>query len=83
MELSQWQEEDSAKVKKIWEEYQRQHDLADRIGQTVGIDPMSGRIWFGHSIQEIVSQRDAEGLASPLFFERVGATSYFRKGNRQ
>ncbi len=83
MELSQWQEEDSRKAENIWAEYQRQHDLTDRVGQTAGIDPMSGRIWFGKSIQDIVSQRDAEGLTSPLFFERVGAPSYFRKGNRQ
>lgn len=83
MELSQWQEEDSLKAESIWAEYQRQHDLTDRVGQTAGIDPMSGRIWFGKSIQDIVSQRDAEGLTSPLFFERVGAPSYFRKGNRQ
>ena len=83
MKLSQWQEEDSRKAENIWAEYQRQHDLTDRVGQTAGIDPMSGRIWFGKSIQDIVSQRDAEGLTSPLFFERVGAPSYFRKGNRQ
>ena len=64
-------------------EYQKQHDLSDRIGQTAGIDPASGRIWFGESIQDIVCQRDAQGLHSPLFFERVGSETYFRKGGRQ
>ena len=81
MALSNWGEAESSKAKQIWAEYQQQHDLSDRIGgQTVGIDPASGRIWFGESIQDIVSQRDAEGLDSPLFFERVGSATYFRKG---
>jgi len=83
MALSNWGEAESIKAKQIWAEYQQQHDLSDRIGQTVGIDPASGRIWFGESIQDIVSQRDAEGLDSPLFFERVGSATYFRKGGRR
>ena len=73
-----WTEVDSVKSKQIWVEYQQQHDLSDRIGQTVGIEPKSGRIWFGSSIRDIVLKRDAEGLKSPLFFERIGSQTYFR-----
>jgi hypothetical protein len=80
MALAGWKEADSARAKQVWAAYQKQHDLSDRIGQTVGIDPHNGRLWFGQSIQEIVIQRDAEGLHSPLFFERVGSETYFRKG---
>lgn len=83
MELSSWTEAKSSKAKQIWVAYQRQHDLSERLGQTVGIDPTSGRVWFGESIQDIVTQRDAEGLDSPLFFERVGSDTYFRKGSRR
>ena len=83
MELSIWSDVDSLKAKQIWAVYRQQHDLSERLGQTVGIDPPTGRIWFGESIQDIVHQRDAEGLNSPLFFERVGAETYFRKGGRQ
>ena len=83
MEPSSWREADSLKAKQIWAAYQQQHDLSEERGQTVGIDPTSGRIWFGESIQDIVSQRDAEGLDSPLFFERVGSETYFRKGGHQ
>lgn len=83
MELSTWRETDSVKAKQIWAAYQQQHDLSEHLGQTAGIDPASGRIWFGESIQDVVSQRDAEGLDSPLFFERVGAETYLRKGGRQ
>ena len=82
-ESSPWKETDSLKAKQIWAAYQQQHDLSDRIGQTVGIDPASGRIWFGESIQDVVFQRDAEGLDTPLFFERVGSETYFRKGGRR
>ena len=81
-ESSNWREIDSLKAKQIWAAYQQQHDLSERVGQTVGIDPVSGRLWFGDSIQDVVSQRDADGLDSPLFFERVGSPVYFRKGVR-
>ena len=81
-ESSNWREIDSLKAKQIWTAYQQQHDLSERVGQTVGIDPVSGRMWFGESIRDVVSQRDAEGLDSPLFFERVGSPVYFRKGVR-
>ena len=74
---------DSREAKQIWEEYQKQHNLSDRIGQTVGIDPMSKQIWFGTSIQDIVLQRNSEGLDSPLFFERVGSETYLRKGGHR
>jgi hypothetical protein len=78
-----WKDVDSSKAKQIWATYQQQHDLSAYMGQTVGIDPVSGRIWFGKSIQDVVFQRDAEGLKSPLFFERVGSATYFRKGGRR
>jgi hypothetical protein len=80
MESPKWKEADSLKAKQIWVAYQQQHDLSKYIGQTAGIDPSSGRIWFGGSIQDVVAQREAEGLDSPLFFERVGSATYFRKG---
>jgi hypothetical protein len=82
MKHSNWTQADSIRAKQIWKEYQRQHDLSNRIGQTVGIDPKSGRIWFGESIRDIVTQRDTEGLRSLLFFERIGSQTYFRKGGR-
>ena len=83
MEHPNWTEADSRRAKHIWAEYQKQHDITGRIGQTVGIDPKSERIWFGDSALEIVQQRFAEGLTSLLFFERVGYASYLRKGGRQ
>ncbi len=83
MKRENWTQVDSRKAKQIWEEYQKQHNLSDRIGQTAGIDPKSRRIWFGESIRNIVTQRDAEGLKSPLFFERVGSETYFRKGGHR
>ena len=80
MKYPEWTEADSSTCKQLWAEYQKQHDITERIGQTAGIDPKSGKIWFGDSIQEIVQQRQVKGLTSPLFFERVGYTAYFRKG---
>ena len=83
MQRLNWEQADSHKAKQIWEEYQKQHNLSDRIGQTVGIDPKSKRIWFDSSIRDIVLKRTGEGLSSPLFFQRVGSKTYFRKGGRR
>jgi len=74
-----WTEADSRNAKRIWAEYQEQHDITERIGQTAGIDPKSGRIWFGDSILKIVEHRRTEDLDSPLFFERVGYAAYLWK----
>ncbi len=75
-----WTESDTARAQGFWAEYQRQHDISDRVGQTAGIDPASGRIWFGASAKDIVAQMEAEGVATPLYFVRVGADHYLRKG---
>ena len=79
---SNWTEADSAKAKQIWVQYRQRYDLSSRVGQTVGIDPDNERVWFGESIQDVVSQRDVEGLTSLLFFERIGSETYFDKGRR-
>lgn len=83
MKRPNWEQADSLKAEQIWAEYQKQHNLSDRIGQTVGIDPKSRRIWFGSSIRDVVLQRTSEGLSAPLFFQRVGSETYFRKGARR
>jgi len=83
MTVSNWTEADSSRAEKIWSEYQRRNDLSKRSGQTAGIDPVSCRIWFGDSIQEVIGQRDADGSAAPLFFMRVGSESYYRKGGHR
>ena len=83
MKCLNWEQADSCKAKQIWAEYQEQHNLSDRIGQTAGIDPKSKRIWFGTSIRDIVLQMASEGLNSLLFFQRVGSETYFRKGGHR
>ena len=83
MKHPDWTEADSRNAKRIWAEYQKQHDITERIGQTAGIDPKNGRIWFGDSALEIVKKRETEGLTSPLFFQRVGYEAYLWKGGRR
>lgn len=81
MTLSSWTEADSKRALEIWSEYQQQHaDISDKTGMTAGIEPVSGRIWFGDSIQDVIARRDGDGSDAPLFFMRVGSASYFRKG---
>lgn len=83
MSVMNWNVADTARAREFWVDYQREHDLSERQGQTVGIDPVTGAVWFGDSIADVVSQRDSAGLDTPLFFERVGARTYWRKGGRR
>jgi hypothetical protein len=75
-----WSEADTATACQIWADYQRQHDLSGRVGQAVGIDPISGGVWFGASAKDIVLRLEAQGVHTPLFFLRVGQDYYARKG---
>ena len=82
MNTSAWTTADTSKAQQIWGEYTKEVDLTQHQGQTVGIDPLHGMIWFGESILDVVTQRDADGYDTPLFFVRVGEETYFRKGGR-
>jgi hypothetical protein len=83
MSVSNWTETDTSRALQIWAEYQKSHDVSDRRGQTAGIDPGSGRIWFGESATAIRMQMDAENLDIPLLCLRVGRDYYVRKGGRR
>ena len=75
-----WTKAHTEKALHYWEAYQQQHDISPQQGQTAGIDPVSGRIWFGPSAKAIVAQLATEGLAIPLYFIRIGSAVYLRKG---
>jgi hypothetical protein len=78
-----WKESDTEKARNIWLEFQKQHDLSASVGKTAGIDPNTGHVWIGESIQDVITQRNADGVDSPLFFERCGSQTYYRKGARR
>jgi hypothetical protein len=82
-EPAEWSEEDTTRAERCWADYQQAHDISGRIGQTVGIDPQTGKVWFGASIPEVSRQVEAEGSFRPLFFARVGYDYYYRKGGRR
>jgi hypothetical protein len=83
MAIANWTEANTKRAEAVWSEYQAHHDLSDKTGQTAGIDPMAGRIWFGDSIQEVIARRDADSSSAPLFFVRVGWPTYYRKGGHR
>lgn len=83
MSTPAWTEADTAEAKRIWAEYQQEHDLSSRQGQAAGIEPASGRIWFGESGLDVVRKMRAEGVDRPLFFVRVGCQHYLRKGGHR
>jgi hypothetical protein len=81
--LSSWSDERIEAAIRSWDEYQKAHDVTELKGQAAGIDPETGDVWFGADITDIVKQREAQGLSSPLFFVRVGYPTYYRKGRRR
>jgi hypothetical protein len=83
MMVSKWSKADSSRAQAIWSEYEQHHDVSENLGQTAGIDPSSGRIWFGESIQDVIAKRDADRTSAPLFFLRVGSPTYYRKGGHR
>ena len=72
-------ESDTKRAQQIWDEYVSKHELSNRRGQAAGIDPVSGRIWFGESASDIFSKMKDAGEVVPLFFVRVGYDSYLHK----
>ena len=82
MATCNWTDADSNRARELWAEFERNHDLSDRGGQTAGIDPVSGSVWLGESLQDVVAQRDTDGSAAPLYFVRIGSATYYRKGGR-
>jgi hypothetical protein len=74
---------DVERVRRIWDEYQKQHDITPLIDQTAGIDPGSGRIWFGESGLDVRRKMRAEGIDVPIYCVRVGYEHYLRKGSRR
>ena len=83
MSPSTWNEVDTGRALQIWADYQCGHDLADRAGQTAGIDPISGRVWFGESAADIWRQRQAQGIDAPFYCVGVGYEYYLRKGSHR
>jgi hypothetical protein len=74
---------DTVKAREIWAQYQRQHDVSNHNGHAVGIEPVSGRVWFGRKALDIARQMRAEGIDRPFYCVRVGSDYYGRKGGRQ
>ncbi len=83
MTVSNWSAADSIRAQQIWAEYRQRHDVSEKTGQTAGIEPVNGSVWFGDSIQDVIAQRDAAGNGGPLFFVRVGSEVYYRKGGHR
>ena len=80
MPIDTWTAEDTAKAEAIWAEYQRTHDVTAWKEKTAGIDPDTGRVWFGERATDICRQLDAEGIRPQLYFVRVGYDWYQIKG---
>ena len=74
---------DVEKALAFWKEYQEQHDVSDRVGQAVGIDPEGKRVWFGANASEVARAARADGVQTGVLAIRVGRDYYLRKGGRR
>ena len=83
MTQSTWSDSDTDRALVFWDEYLRNHDVSEREGQTAGIDPETGEIWFGESGLDIVRQMEQRmGHRKPFYAVRVGKDYYIRRGGR-
>jgi hypothetical protein len=82
MSVTTWKPGDTERAEAQWAKYVASHDVTDVLGKTAGIDPDSGRVWFGESALDIVTQMDAANEFRPLYFVHVGKDYYLRKGSR-
>ena len=71
---------DVDRARRIWAEYQRSHDVSGLSGRAVGVDIVSGRVWFGERALDIARQMRAEGIDRPFYCVRVGLDYYGHKG---
>jgi hypothetical protein len=83
MSPTTWTEADTERAQAIWTEYQWRHEVSTQLGKTAGIDPSSGRVWFGESAADIRRQRRAEGAATPGDSARVGYDYGLGKGSHR
>jgi hypothetical protein len=74
---------ETARALQVWAQYLEQHDVSDKMGQAVGIDPSNGKVWFGESATGVVKRLQGEGIDVPLLFLRVGSNYYVRKRGRR
>lgn len=74
---------DTDRARAIWADYQKDHDITALLEKAVGIEPISGRIWFGESGLDIREQMLCEGIDAPFYCVRVGHEYYLRKGTRR
>ena len=74
---------DIERAQVLWADYCRNHDIGPLHGLAAGIEPISGRIWFGESAADIYDKKVADGIVAPFFVMRVGSPTYLRKGRRQ
>ena len=74
---------DIERAQALWDEYQKQHDITPLVNQTAGIEPVSGRIWFGESAADVYRKKIADGCETPMYVVRVGYDYYLRKGLRR
>jgi hypothetical protein len=74
---------DVDRARAIWDDFCRQNDISALKGQTAGIEPVTGRIWFGDSAIEVHDKMVADGVDVPFYAVRVGFDFYLRKGGRR
>jgi hypothetical protein len=74
---------DAEKAQQIWAEYERTHDLRGQERLAVGIDPDTGEVHFGKSLEDIGERLEREGRFKPLYYRWVNDPNYYHRGGRR
>jgi hypothetical protein len=83
MAIQAWTDSHTQRALEVWREYERTHDVTALHGKAVGIDPVSGRVWFGNYARDVAQAARADGVTARLLTIRVGLGYYQRKGGRR
>ena len=83
VDSKQWSDADTERAVAAWNSFLATHDVSGHIGKTAGIEPDSGKVWFGESAKDIARQMEQEGRRRPFYAVRVGSEVYVRKGGRR
>jgi hypothetical protein len=69
-------EADIERVRRIWAEYQRTHDISAYDGQTAAVDMVTGEVVFGPSAYQIWTRVREPGRTGRLFVIRMNSADY-------
>ena len=74
---------DKDRSERLWSKFESSHDVSQMTGMFAGIEPDSGNVWVGKQIGDVLSQRNAAGIETPLYWKRIGCAAFVTRVGRR